>query len=432
LEAKNRELDTKLREEQALREKAEMRNMDLRKKLREAKDEIKTSKQIGKKSREENDGSRKNTDSVSEKHGNQKIDSKEAKPPTAGKTPLKGKTASNPCTITGASPKKHASASDITLMTGSSHSHNIASQLASTPLTPKSKGSITNPSTNLPIYDLKPKEKSEVTNGTDGASRLIRSRSLVKETEPRIRGSTVEGSVASRSVKEKSEVSHRRVESMSTIATPPLMPPLRSQSHANGPKPSGHKHTRSLHDFDPLKSTVPVISFPTPLSLEALPIKTSSTSESVSLSHDLSNTYMSQNSLVMPVSFGMTPTAVRTTEGGIEQNSSPMAERQALVANNYHGLHEQQFMVVQQQQPIVFNQMAGRMQQQMVDSTYQTQQRSNTLQNNQYAGGSVQQQHMQHQPLQHHLQHQSHQHHTQHSSQQTYTNPAYSFDPFSR
>lgn len=429
MEAKNKELDTKLREEQALRDKAEIRNMNLRKKLREAKDEIKIAKQIGKISREEFEGSRKNTDSVAEKHSNQNIDSKEAKPPTTGKTPLKGKTATNPGTVTGASPKKCAAASDTTLTAGSSHSHNTISQLASTPLTPKAKGSITNPSLNPPPFDLKPKEQSELKNGTDGANRLIRSRSLVKETEPRIRGSTMEGSVASRSIKEKQpEVLHIRNESMSTIATPPLMPPLRS--HTNGPRASGHKHTQSLHDFDPLKSTVPVISFPTPLSLETLPIKTSSTLESVSLSHDLSNTYMGQNSLVMPVSFGMVPTAVRITDGAIEQNSSPMTERQALVANNYHGLHEQQFMVVQQQQPIVFNQMTGGMQQQMIDSTYQPQQRSNTLQNNQYAGGSLQQQHTQHQPLQSHLQHQSH--HTQHSSQQTYTNPAYSFDPFSR
>mmetsp|Transcript_27274 Transcript_27274/g.56461 ORF Transcript_27274/g.56461 Transcript_27274/m.56461 type:complete len:286 (+) Transcript_27274:522-1379(+) len=281
------------------------------------------------------------------------------------------------------------------------------------------------PKVNPPKIDLNLKEQPELKNGADGNGRLSRSRSVVKEIEPRSRTS----SVTSRSLKDKAEVLHRRNESMSTIATPPLMPPLRT--HANTSKLSGHKQSQSLHDFDPLKSTVPVISFPTPLSLETLPIKTSASSESVSLSHDLRNTYVSENSLVMPVTFGVAQNAVRTTNGAIEQNASPMTERQAIVTNEYHGLHQQQFMVVPQQQRIVFNQVAGGMQQHVVASTYPTQQRSSTLQNQHFTGGSLQQHHAQHQSLQRHLQHQSHQHQPQHPTQQTYTTAANAFDPFS-
>jgi len=427
LEAKNRELETKLREEQTLREKSEMRNMDLRKKLREAKDEIKTAKLVGKNSQEENEVSRKIGDAVGEKPIAQTIDGKETISSSTGKASQPVKSAGNPGTVIGASPKRISSSSDGASTAGSSQSQNTISQSVSTPSTPKTKGANTNPSLNPPKIDLNLKEQSELKNGTDGASRLNRVRSFVKENEPRSRGSTMESSAMSKQIP---EVSHKRVESMSTIATPPMMPPLRSNT--NGSKTSGHRHTQSLHEFDPLKSSVPVISFPTPLSLETLPIEPS-TSESVSLPHDLRNTYVGQNSLVMPVSFGVAPTSMRTANGAIQQNPSPMTGRQALVANDYHGLHEQQFMVVPQQQPIVFNQMTGRMQQAMVDGAYPTQQRSNTLQNHQYVGGSLQQQQtQQQQPLQRHLQHQSYPHHAQqHSAQQTYANPANPFDPFS-
>lgn len=425
LEAKNRDLETKLREEQALREKTEIRNMDLRKKLREAKDEIKTAKLVGKVSQEENESSRKMSDSVAEKLTNPNLDGKEVKQSSNGMTPQKGKPIGNPGTVTGASPKRHAATGEGTLTSGSSHGHNNVSQLVLPPATPKAKSLNTNSSLNHPKIDLNLKEQPEMKNGTDGAGRLNRSRSLVKETEPRSRTS----SGASRNVKEKPEqVLHKRNESMSTITTPPLIPPLRP--NANGMKASGHRQTQSLHDFDPLKSTVPVISFPTTLSLETLPIKTPSASENVALPHDLRNTYVGQNSLVMPLSFGMAPTTVRT-DGAIEQNHTPMTERQTLVANDYQGLQEQQFMVVPQQQPIVFNQMAGRMQQQMAGNTYPTQQRSSTLQNHQYTGGLLQHQNTQHQPLQRQLQHQSHQHHAQYSNQQTYATSGNPFDPFS-
>ena len=386
--------------------------MDLRKKLREAKDEIKALKLVpAKNSKEENESSRHSTDSIAEKLSNP---SKESKAIVTGKIPQKSKSLTNSGTVSGASPKRNAAAGDGTLKAGSSHSHNNISQLASTPSTSNVKGSNSNSSLNLPKVDHNQKEQLEHKNGTDVAGRIIRPRGTTKETEARSRTSTMEGSVASRSLKEKPEGSHRRIESMATIGTPPLVPPLRSQ--ANGTKPSGHKHTQSLHDFDPLKSTVPVISFPTPLSFETLPIKTSTTSESVPLPQ-----YVGQNSVVMPVSFGMAPAAVRTTEGGFGRNSSPMTERRALVANNYQGLQEQQFMVVPQQQQIVFNQM-----------TYPTQQRTNTLQNHQYTGGSLQPQSTQHQPLRSYPQQQSHQSQTQHSNQQTYTTTsANPFDPFS-
>jgi len=430
LEARNKELETKWREEQAIREKTEMRAIDLRKKLREAKDEIKSAKQNGNSPKEENEVARKIADSTLDKVKTPDLGIREAKPPISSK----GITKASSGILTGASPRKNAGAGETVLTVGSSHSHNNISQLSSTPSTPTVKGANTKSLLNPQKAEHNIKEQVELKNGTDGVGRQ-------NVAEPIRRTATIEGSVVSRPNKERSEASHRRVESMSKIASPPLMLPL--QGHTNGSKVSGHKHTQSLHDFDPLKSTVPVISIPTPLSFESLPVKAPSTSENISLSHDLRNTYVGQNGLVMPVSFGMTPTAVRSTEGSIDQNRSPVTERQAFVANtpvterqafvanDYHRLHEQPFMVVPQQQPIVFNHMTGRMQQHLVDSRYPIQQRSNMLQNHQYAGGSLQQQSAQpHQNLQHPLQHQAQQH-SRHSTQQSFTGSTNQFDPFS-
>ena len=404
MEAKNKELEIKLREEQALREKTEIRNMDLRKKLREAKDEIKALKLVPTKtSKDETESSRHSSEAISDKLSNPTPGSKEAKPSAAAKIPQQAKSA----TVSGASPKRITATTDGTLKTGSSHSHNNIPPVPSTPPTSKLNGSSSSASLNVPKIDLNLKEQPELKNGTDSAGRMIRPRGVGKESEPR-KSLSMEGSTGTKSTKEKPEGLHRRIESMHTLGTPPLVPPLRSQT--NGAKSTGHKHTQSLHEFDPLKSTVPVLSFPAPLSFETVPIKTSPTSESVPLPQ-----YMSQNGVVMPVSFGVTPTTVRTTDGGFRRSPPPVTERRTLVANNYHqGLHEQQFMVVPQQQHVVFNQM-----------TYPTQQRSN----HQYP---IQQQNTQHQPLRGHLQQQSHQHHQTHSNnQQTYTTSTNPFDPFS-
>ena len=391
-----------------------MRNMDLRKKLRGTKDEIKTLKLIsGKVSKDENDSSHLSMDSDSDKLDNPNLGGKEAKLIVTGKMPQKSKSLTNSGTVPGASPKRNAAVSDGTLKVGSSHSHNNISQLSTTS-TPKAKGSNQSLSTSPPKVDLNQKDQPEPKNGSDVAGRIIRPRSAVKDTEARSRASALEVSAGSRSIREKSEGSHRRIESMSTIGTPPLVPPLRS--HTNGTKASGHKHTQSLHDFDPLKSTVPLISYPTPLSFETLSIKNSATPESVSLPQ-----CMGQSSVVMPVSFGMAPTTVRTTDGGFRRSPSPMTGRGTLIANDYQGLHEQQYMVVPQQQQIVFNQM-----------TYPTQQRTNTFQNHQYTGRAPQQQNTQHQPIRSHIQQQTHHHQTQQSNQQTYTTAsANPFDPFS-
>lgn len=363
--------------------------MDLRKKLREAKDEIKALKlaQV-KTTKDENESPRHtSTDAVSEKVSNPNSGGKEAK------TTITGSVSQPMKTVSGASPKRNTAATDGTLKTGSSHTHSNISQLATTSPISKVNGMNGNLSLNVPKIDLNLKEQPELKNAT-------KPRVVSKESELR-RAKSMELSTGTKSAKEKTDVSHHRVESMHTLGTPPLVPPLRSQT--NGTKASGHKHTQSLHEFDPLKSTVPVLSFQAPLSFETLPIKTTTTSESVPLPQ-----YMSQSGVMMPVSFGVSPTAVRTTDGGFQRSPPAMtAERQTLVANNY----EQQFMVVPQQQPIIFNQMA-----------YPTQQRSSDVQNHQYTNGSVQQQNGQHQPLRGHVQQPTHQQAAQQTT--TYTTTA--------
>ncbi len=362
--------------------------MDLRKKLREAKDEIKALKLVPAKAPKD--------ESENDKVSNPNSVGKEAKTTLTGKIPQQTKT------VSGASPKRNGTATDGTLKTGSSHS-----QLAST--SPK-VNDMNDSSLNIPNIDLNLKEQPELKNATDTNGRRTKPRSVSKGSEMR-RAVSMEYSTGTRSAREKVDASHQRVESMHTLGTPPLVPPARSHS-TNGTKSPGHKHTQSLHDFDPLKSTVPVLSFQT---FETVPIKTATTSESVPLPQ-----YMSQSGVMMPVSFGVSPTAVSTTNGGFQRSPPPMAERQTLVANNYQGLHEQQFMVVPQQQQIVFNQMA-----------YPTQQRSSAVQNHQYTSGSLQQQNVQHQSLRGHVQQPTQQHATQQSYTSSSSSSANPFDPLS-
>jgi len=330
---------------------------------------------------------------------------------------------------------KHTISSDATAPVSHSMSQNSLAKPTSNQMTPISKSLKPSSKHYPPKMDLGQKEKSESMNGSDGTNhRHSRSHSFVKEVEPKNGSSTLE-SLVSNAIKDIPATLHRRNESLATISTSPVLPPLRAP--ASGPRTSGlsgHKHSHSLHnldDFDPLKSTVPVISVPTSLSLENLPVKTSSTSEGSSLAHDLSNTYMSQNSLVLPLTIGMTSNAVSSSDTAVEQQQSPMIERQGFVANEY-SVHQQQFMVVPQQQPFVFNQVGGMMQQQMVDTnTYPTQLRTtNGIPNHQqYSGQSLhQQQRQQYSQFQHHQSH--HQQYQQHPTQQLHTNSPNPFDPF--
>jgi hypothetical protein len=426
LEAKNRELDKKLRDEQVLREKVEMRNLDLRKKLRDAKGETtKAGKQNGKNSKEEKDGSRQNTESNSEKLRNGNVSCTETKPPVTSKTPEKMKPGTKKITsINGSSPTRDTITSDANVTTGNSLSHAPTALLSSSPVPQKSKLSITNQ-----------KEKNESNNAPDTATRPNPNRVLGggKETEGRSR--------------------------TSSAAAPPFIPPLRPPK--NTPKPTGHKQTQSLHDFDPLKSTVPVISFPTPPSLEALPIRRSLTSDSMNPMSEMGNTFVSQDPFVV---LGMAPSAIGATEGTIDQHPSPATGRQTLVANGYHGLQHQQFMVVPRQEPVMFDPLTGGVQQQIVTNiggqwtnTYPHQHQGNTLQSQQFSGGSLQQQHIQQQQQQQqqqiqqqlhqqqqqiqqqqlqqnqlHQQHLQQQHlQQQHQTHQMHQNPANAFDPFS-
>ncbi|VEU41766.1 unnamed protein product [Pseudo-nitzschia multistriata] len=331
----------------------------------------------------------------------------EMKPPASVKVPQTA------ISINGASPIRHTISSDSTPQ------NPVPKQLPN-PITPKSKGSKgIGSKAYTPKIDLGLKEKPDQLNGSDAVRRLSKSQNFAKEIDTKNAASTIDSSVPSNGIKDGISTHHRRNESLSTTSTPPLIPPLRpSMTASKSSGQSSHKHSQSLHnlhEFDPLKSTV--ISFPTSVSLENLPVKNPSTSESTSIPHQLGSTYMSQNPLVVPLTIGMTQTAVSSSDGSIVHHQSPMTERQGFVTNEYGGLHQQQFMVVPQPQPIVFNQMGGGMQQQIVDNTYPTQLRANALRS---------------QPLHHHLHNQSHQHFQQHTTQQQmHTNPVNDFDPFS-
>lgn len=114
-----------------------------------------------------------------------------------------------------------------------------------------------------------------------------------------------------------------------------------------------------VSEFDPLRPThavespnisggmVPVISFPTQLSLEAVPINATSTIfQNPANSAELDQgTFVSENPFVLPVTLGMAPAVDQSTGNGFQQ-----------MPNSFQ---QQSFMVVPQQQPIMFQQVSG-------------------------------------------------------------------------
>ena len=224
MEAKNRDLDSRLREEQALKEKAELRNKDLRKKLREAMDEIIAGKQQpGKVSQEEKEGSlRNNNGVVSEKLGNGIGTSNETKPPTSGKTSQKAKSFTSSVAMNGVSPIRYTISSDTAAAAPLGHSISQNPKPISNPMTPKSKGSKANSNLYPPVIDLGQKEKSEQFNGSDSTT-CGRSQSFAQDTEIKSGPSTMENAVPSNAIKDNPSTLNRTKGSLSTIAAPPLI-----------------------------------------------------------------------------------------------------------------------------------------------------------------------------------------------------------------
>jgi len=190
---------------------------------------------------------------------------------------------------------------------------------------------------------------------------------------------------------------------------------------------------------------MPVISFPISL-VEKLPVKSSLPSDNMNLTSEIGNAFVSQDPVVV---LGMAPSTIRATDGTVEQHPSPVTGRHTVVANGFHELQQQQFMVVPQQEPIIFNRLTGGVQQQMVSkigdqwtNTYLHQHQGNILQqSHHYSGGPLQQQHIQQQSHQQQiqqnqlqkqqLQQQQHQYAIQHQTYQMHQNTGNPFDPFS-
>ena len=355
LEAKNRDLDRKFREEKALREKVETRNAELRKKLRDAKVEttvpVKQSDHAG-----IADG--KDTSNATDKIGISTAKGKEVLSTSTGTT-TPTKTKANSSNTMVPSPSNQSMASEVTRKAGSlQKTSKEPPRTASTSLgtgkngesTRKPGSSSTGPVSNKSVAaDTSRKvgtsqssasaaQVSTPSKGTAATASLKGSSASLgtnqKGKAPSVSAkSTMSKADSSQSSKLEAKNANEQLLHAKTIAA--TDPELTSRTSANdnspskgnqnvshsqpasrtndtlvssarqptnGNRPPNHRATQSLHDFDPLRSNanvaansntvVPVISLPTSYSFEAT---------------DLNGTFMSQNPFMVPVAFEMAP-----------------------------------------------------------------------------------------------------------------------------
>jgi hypothetical protein len=504
LEAKNRELDRKLREEKGLREKVEARNADLRKKLREAKGEPPRPPDKAS-TLNDNDAPRLCAEAVtSVDKGKQGIGGPNETylaTSTPSSTPTKPvqSSAAKPSTL--ASPSVHSITSDETKKAGSLSNKlkaqeqvkifergnipilhddgigkakaflpdgvqkNTASETQPSKSTPQSvtttgTGSAPPPKALAPsqgkVVPMKLQNMPTKANPVHGQTNEVKEgndqSSGINHT---VNGNDIEGE--NKALKETNTTKPNPLAAQSTAihtanvtslsGSTPVAPAVQQPQNELHQVPT-HRSTRSLHDFDPLSShnhhssssdtMLPVVSLPTSYSLGAVPINSGHS--------DVNGTFMSPNPFMVPVAFEMgAPAAAAPPSLGHDSHPHHVANGHTVMATGFQGFQQQQqFMVVSQQQPVMFQQIGNDIhqvsehsnaqwgQQQVPVSNQQQQHQLGNYPQPNTSGVLLPQSNLQQQPHQYppSLQHQGQQpqHQASHPHQQNASNP---FDPFS-
>jgi hypothetical protein len=390
-------LDRKLREEKVLREKADARVADLRKKLRDMKGENATAKVVDQNSPEEQDPTCQQPElRCTDKTGGTSIAANKdvATVATPNVTPVKVKpTSTNASSLQ--SPSIQSISSDVTRKAGTSIANNqtkdgnretagsFLTQLASTDTARKAGSSL-----NLtPQVDGSRKAGSSLPLPATAGAGLTVSKGTAAPSPLKTASKNDHGQPCNVET-QKNDASFRMVNSLGgkdgeTLSrasikdnSPSNAGPILSQQvwRNNDGIPlaparrapneiKGHRQTHSLHDFDPLSSNgnttisdTMVISLPTSYSLEAVPVNSNAPAGRMPL-NEIDGTFMAQNQFVVPLTFQMTSAPLGTSGVNSEQHSSTTNVGQTVMANDFNGFQQQQFMVLPQQQPIMFQQL---------------------------------------------------------------------------
>lgn len=349
LEARNKELERKLREEKVLREKADARIIDLRKKLHEVQGEVNLAKET---SLDETGFRGPRAEPSVEKGNAGSYPVEEVKPSTPITTPITPRPAVRTSSDSVPSPANQNSqtiSSEVAKVTASTKiQHGVSAT---------SMGGLVAPGANIVTQVVEQIEKREPT-----MAQSIRLPGSGTETTVVLNASNPPTPANPKAHPQR--VNDRQLPPVPVAPVPPLRQAAKGASN-------GHKHTQSMNDFDPLRNTVttemylkndtmvPVVSIPTSVTLEANPINTAPSFGSVPLVAEVDESFKSQNHFIIPAAFGATP-AVTESSVGSEQHSSSFAMGQTSMVNGFHGLQQQQQQfIAAQQQPIMFQHVAG-------------------------------------------------------------------------
>lgn len=362
LEAKNRDLEKKLRDEKALREKAEGRNAELKRKLKEAKGESPASATSTMANvtegvpLEEKETTRKRSDSFS-------LSEKPRMVVRSSTSPASGMEATKPPDASAFTPTKSKPTTTAT-STGHEGSSSLCPSTHSMSSEVTKKAGTTAPLSARPLGAAPIKGKLNPSNSDS----LQEDKPLDLEGDMLARSASMEGSVPPSPAKIQTPTISEQQKKVgeapaSTSAVPPLIPPLRQPKNPARNGASCHMHTNSMTDFDPFRSDnsreaaglqtdanlVPFI-LPTSMSLSTFPAYAAPGSESMSMTSGFEGTFMTPNPFMVPVTIGMAP---HPTSGADPAAGNGMLADHHPQQYEFTGIQQQQFMMVPQQQQYV-------------------------------------------------------------------------------
>jgi hypothetical protein len=171
----------------------------------------------------------------------------------------------------------------------------------------------------------------------------------------------VSPSKANLQVAQQSPLKHN--ESSNVLSTRTCVPT--QQQMRNGEKNPSHRPSQSLHEFDPLSSHHHVASnsetalpgIPIPISY-IRPVPLNAFSPGTMPITDINGTFMSPNPFVVPLAFEMTPSPSVMNES----QPFPTDDGPPLMSSGFSGYQQPQFLVLPQQQPIMIQSVGSAVQ----------------------------------------------------------------------
>ena len=351
-----RELELKVKEEKALREKAEARNIELRKRIRDnAKGEV---KQLDQQFEDGKNGRSKEA-SATEKQVIADVASDKKINGVSGSKKTPSTVQGNPQALSASGGASVSSSSEKGRAPSQQKAGSLPPKSAAPPLPTKSHSRPTAAAATS-SGDNQGKNATNVASG----GKHTRSHSYHPDSRSVLHVRTPGGETGQTTPSKGSSTPNTWPNENPGQSAPSRPPPVYPNPVSGGQNGSNAPKLQCVSDFDPLKpnmtpsvpptnhqaEVMPVISLST---LEAVPFNPASayTNAGTNLTAQLNpGPFLSEtNQYVVPITLGMAPaTAVGPAMNG-DIHRSP----------NPHGFHEQPIMVLPQQQPIMFQQFGG-------------------------------------------------------------------------